>query len=172
MKAKAVHVGMSSRGRQRVADGLGVLLADTHTLYLTTHGYHWNVTGPLFPALHTLFEQQYNELWLAVDQVAERIRSLDRPAPFGCSTFARQANVREGKAIEAMAMLADLVAGHEAAAHTVRTLWPVAETAGDQATLDLLAARLSAHEKATWMLRATSKGSAAIGRRGLRPART
>lgn len=171
MKPKAPELATRPTDRRRLADGLGILLADTHTLYATTHGYHWNVTGSMFPSLHTLFEQQYNELWLAVDLIAERIRSLGHPAPFGCSTFARQTTLREGKATEAAAMLSDLVTGHEAVARTLRRLSVVAEDSGDPATADLLVTRLSVHEKAAWMLRATLTGSRAVGRHGTRPAK-
>lgn len=171
--SKANEVGIPTTERQRLAEGLGVVLADTHTLYLTTHGYHWNVTGPMFPALHGLFEQQYNELWLAIDLVAERIRSLGHPAPFGCSAFARAATVHEGRAAGAMDMVADLAAGHQAVARTLRNLVPLGEKAGDQATLDLVARRLAAHEKAAWMLRATLQASTPAStparRRGVRP---
>lgn len=155
MTTKPEPAALPATDRKRMARELGVVLADTHTLYLTTHGYHWNVTGPTFPALHSLFEQQYNELWLAIDLIAERIRSLGHPAPFRASTFAEEGHLREGKATRANAMLEDLLHSHEAMAQTLHRTAAAAEKAGDQATMDMLVGRLAAHDKAAWMLRAT-----------------
>jgi starvation-inducible DNA-binding protein len=136
-----------------VTKGLGVVLADTFTLYLKTHAYHWNVTGPNFHSLHALFEQQYNELWQAVDEVAERIRALGQTVEASHASFAGLSKVGDPEAKEARKMIADLALGHEVAATTLRALWKDVEAAQDQPTLDLLTRRLEAHEKAMWMLR-------------------
>ena len=153
MTGPAIDIGIAAKARKDIAQQLGTLLADTYTLYLKTHGYHWNVTGPMFQTLHLLFETQYNALWTAVDGVAERIRSLGHPAPAGYTAFAKLANVKEGKATEAMDMVADLVKGHETVARTIRGIWPLVEKHSDQSTIDLLTQRLSVHEKTAWMLR-------------------
>lgn len=153
MEAPTIDLGISDDARKAIADGLGHVLADTYTLYLKTHGYHWNVTGPMFQTLHVLFEEHYNELWMAVDDIAERIRSLGHPAPAGYQAFAERTAIAPDEAHEAMAMVADLVKGHETVARTIRGLWATAEDANDQGTLDVLTQRLSVHEKTAWMLR-------------------
>jgi starvation-inducible DNA-binding protein len=140
---------------QRVADAAGRLLADSYTLYLKTHNYHWNVTGPMFGTLHTLFETQYTELALAVDEIAERIRALGRPAPGSYSAFARLARVKEAPedAPEAIAMIEQLAEDHATVAATARELVEAAEAAGDPASADLGTRRIEVSEKAGWMLR-------------------
>ena len=148
-----------SAGTQKTAEALSHLLADSYTLYLKTHNFHWNVTGPMFTTLHTMFETQYTELALAVDEIAERIRALGCPAPHGASTFTRLASIQESKGIpEAMAMVAELVSGHEAVARTAREVFSLADAANDQPTADLLTQRLQIHEKTAWMLRSLLAG--------------
>lgn len=148
--------GASAAGSGEVALALGKLLADTHALYLKTHGYHWNVRGPQFPALHQLFEQQYKELWGSLDELAERIRALGALAPQGYTTLANLTGVKDGDPHwGAQEMLRDLLKDHEQAAGTVKAAIGKAEQAGDAATVDLLNDRLAAHEKHAWMLRAT-----------------
>lgn len=154
MTAPAIAIGIPPAGRKAIADQLGAVLADTYTLYLKTHGYHWNVTGPMFQSLHLLFEAQYNELWIAVDLIAERMRSLGHKVPVGNAAFAKLSNVTDGKATQALEMVRDLVQGHETVVRTLRRAWPVAEKHADQASLDVLTQRLAVHEKTAWMLRA------------------
>lgn len=147
-------IGIRPKDRQAVAGGLARLLADTYTLYLKTHKYHWNVTGPQFGAFHTLFETQYTELWMAVDQVAERIRALGEPAPGSYREFAKLSSIKEeAGAPSATEMIGNLVKGHEAVIKTARSVLAPAEKAGDQVTADLVTVRLQAHEKTAWMLR-------------------
>ena len=149
-----IDIGIDAGDRREISDGLGRLLADTYTLYLKTHNFHWNVTGPLFNTLHLMFEQQYTELATAVDEIAERIRSLGHPAPGSYKAFAELTSIREeteGPAANEMIKL--LVAGQEAVTRTARSIFPTAEKANDQATLDLLTRRLDVHEKTAWMLR-------------------
>ena len=149
-----IDIGITGEDRQAIADGLAKVLADTYTLYLKTHNYHWNVTGPMFQTLHLMFEQQYNELWLAVDMVAERIRALGHVAPGSCQQFAKLSNIGEDEGVPpAMQMIKNLVKGHERVATTARKLFPIAEKANDQPTADLLTQRLQVHEKTAWMLR-------------------
>jgi|SRR6185369_15425765 len=139
---------------QRVADAMSNVLADTFTLYLKTHNFHWNVTGPMFGTLHQMFEEQYNELWLAVDAIAERIRSLGFIAPGSYAEFTRLTYLREASpASNAGEMIAELLRDHETTARTTRSALAVARTAVDAPTEDLLTQRLAAHEKAAWMLR-------------------
>jgi starvation-inducible DNA-binding protein len=139
---------------QRVADALSKVLADTFILYLKTHNFHWNVTGPMFGTLHQMFEEQYNELWLAVDAIAERIRSLGFSAPGSYGEFAKLTYLHEGPAAtNASEMIAELLRDHETTARTARSALAVADTAVDAPTEDLLTQRLAAHEKAAWMLR-------------------
>lgn len=154
MPSPAIDIGIPAAGRTAIADQLGRVLADTFTLYLKTHGYHWNVTGPMFQTLHTLFETQYNELWAAVDLLAERIRSLGHKAPASYAAFTALSSVKEGKASKALDMVRDLMQGHETVARTLRQAWPIVEKNGDQASLDVLTQRLAVHEKTAWMLRA------------------
>lgn len=151
--SQPIDIGIPEDARHQIADGLGTLLADTYTLYLKTHGYHWNVTGPMFTTLHNMFEEHYQEMWAAVDDIAERIRSLGAKAPAGYKAFADATNVGDGQATDAMDMVADLVKGHETVARTIREVWPLASEHNDEATIDILTTRLSVHEKTAWMLR-------------------
>ncbi len=150
-----INIGISDKDRKAIADGLSKLLADTYTLYLTTHNFHWNVTGPMFNTLHVMFMTQYTELWNAVDPVAERIRSLGHPAPGSYAQFGSLASIEDVPATppKAMDMVRILVNGHEAVARTARSIFPVADKAGDEPTADLLTQRLAVHEQTAWMLR-------------------
>lgn len=149
-----MDIGINQQDRQAIAEGLSKLLADTYSLYLKTHYFHWNVTGPMFNTLHLMFETQYNELALAVDMVAERIRSLDVYAPGTYSQFAKLTSIKESEGVpKANDMIAELVSGHEAVCRTARSVFPAAEKASDEATADLLTQRLQLHEKTSWMLR-------------------
>jgi starvation-inducible DNA-binding protein len=149
-----IHIGIDEGPRKEIAHGLSQVLADTYTLYLKTHNFHWNVTGPMFTTLHELFEQQYTELATAVDQVAERIRTLGFPAPGSYKQFAELSSVAEETGVpRAESMIAQLVEGHETVAKTARSVFPVADGANDQPTADLLTQRMQVHEKAAWMLR-------------------
>ncbi|HTQ36661.1 MAG TPA: Dps family protein [Steroidobacteraceae bacterium] len=153
--AAQIDNGISKKDRAQIADGLGHLLADTYTLYLKTHNFHWNVTGPMFQTLHLMFETQYNELWLAVDTIAERIRSLGHPAPATYAEFGKLSSIKEKPGVpKARDMIKQLVEGHEAVTRTARALFPAADKAGDEATADLLTQRIQLHEKTAWMLRA------------------
>ncbi|WP_428420971.1 Dps family protein [Methylibium sp.] len=150
-----VNIGISEKDRAAIAKGLNALLADTYTLYLTTHNFHWNVTGPMFNTLHLMFMTQYTELWNAVDPIAERIRALGFPAAgsygqFGSLTSLKDAPASPPKALE---MVRILVEGHEAVARTARNLFPLADKASDEPTADLLTQRLTVHEQSAWMLR-------------------
>ena len=150
----AIDIGINAKDRKAIADGLSRLLADTYTLYLKTHNYHWNVTGPMFNTLHLMFEQQYNELALAVDQIAERIRSLGYPAPGSYADYAKLTSIKESKGVpSAETMIADLVKGQEAVVKTARKVFPSADKANDEPTADLLTQRMDIHEKTAWMLR-------------------
>lgn len=152
--ALRIDIGIDESDRCSIAAELERVLADTFTLYLKTHNYHWNVTGPMFNTLHLMFEQQYNELWTAVDLIAERIRSLGEFAPGSYAQFTVLASIAEARGVPtAEQMLADLVSGNEAVARTARTVLTAAETAGDKSTADLLTQRLQIHEKTAWMLR-------------------
>lgn len=149
-----VNIGIPEAQRTEIAQGLSRFLADTYSLYLKTHNFHWNVTGPMFQTLHTLFETQYTELWTAVDEIAERIRSLDAYAPGSYSQFAKLSTIKEAEGVPpAKEMIAQLLEGHEAVARTARSVYPAAEKGNDEATLDLLTSRLQLHEKTAWMLR-------------------
>lgn len=149
-----INIGIDEAHRIKIVDGVSRLQADTYTLYLKTHNYHWNVTGPMFQTLHLMFETQYNELWLAIDLVAERIRSLGAPAPGSYAQFAALTSIKEADGVpEATAMIRDLVEGHEAVARTARKVLPAAEAGGDEVTVDLITQRLTVHEKTAWMLR-------------------
>jgi len=150
-----INIGISEKDRGAIADGLSHLLADTYTLYLTTHNFHWNVTGPMFNTLHLMFMGQYTELWNAVDPIAERIRSLGHPAPGSYAQFARLSSLPDAPETppKALEMVRVLVAGHEAVARTARKLFPLADKAGDEPTADLLTQRLTVHEQTAWMLR-------------------
>jgi starvation-inducible DNA-binding protein len=150
----AVDIGISAGDRKDIAAGLSRVLADTYTLYLKTHNYHWNVTGPQFNDLHAMFMTQYTELWNAVDLIAERIRSLGHFAPGSYKSFAELSSIKEEEGVPAAtSMLENLLSGHETVARTCRGSFPAAEKAHDQPTMDLLTQRLQVHEKTAWMLR-------------------
>jgi starvation-inducible DNA-binding protein len=150
-----IDIGIDAKDRAAITAGLSRLLADTYTLYLTTHNFHWNVTGPMFNTLHQMFMAQYTELWNAVDPVAERIRALGHMAPGSYAQFSKLASVADAPVVapKALAMVRILVNGHEAVARTARSLLPLADKAGDGPTADLLTQRLAVHEQAAWMLR-------------------
>lgn len=149
-----IDIGITEKDRAAIAGGLGRLLADSYSLYLQTHNFHWNVTGPMFQTLHVMFEAQYTELSLAVDLVAERIRALGFPAPATYSEFARLTAIKEVAGVpKADEMIRLLVEGQETVVRTARTIFPLAESASDEATADLLTQRIQLHEKTAWMLR-------------------
>jgi starvation-inducible DNA-binding protein len=149
-----VNIGIEASTREEIAAGLSRLLADTYTLYLKTHYFHWNVTGPMFQTLHLMFETQYNELALAVDLIAERIRALGFPAPGSYSEYAKLSSIPETTSVpKATEMIKLLVEGQEAVCRTARSIYAVAEKASDEPTADLLTQRLQLHEKTAWMLR-------------------
>jgi starvation-inducible DNA-binding protein len=150
----AIDIGIKTQDRKAIAEGLSCLLADTYTLYLKTHNFHWNVTGPMFQTLHLMFETQYNELALAVDQIAERIRALGYPAPGSYADYARLASIKDAKGVpSATKMIQELVAGQEAVVRTARKVFPLVEKANDEPSADLLTQRMQIHEKTAWMLR-------------------
>jgi starvation-inducible DNA-binding protein len=151
----SINIGIDEADRAAIAAGLSRLLADTYTLYLTTHNFHWNVTGPMFNTLHAMFMAQYTELWNAVDPVAERIRSLGHPAPGSYAAYGKLASIPDAPAAPpaAMEMVRILKEGHEAVARTARSVFPLADRAGDEPTADLLTQRLTVHEQTAWMLR-------------------
>jgi starvation-inducible DNA-binding protein len=153
-KTPAIDIGIAEKDRKKIAEGLARVLADTYTLYLKTHNFHWNVTGPMFQTLHLMFMTQYNEIWMAVDLVAERIRALGYPAPGSYKEFAALTSIKESSGSpNAKEMIKQLVAGQEAVVRTAREVLPIAEKAGDQPSVDLLSARMEVHEKNAWMLR-------------------
>jgi starvation-inducible DNA-binding protein len=154
--APRIHIGINDEHRAAIAQGLGRVLADTYTLYLSTHNFHWNVTGPMFSTLHTMFMVQYSELWAATDPIAERIRALGHPAPGSYAQFAALATVPDVPAQppKALEMVRILVQGHETVARTCRSLFELVGQAGDEVTADLLTQRLAIHEQTAWMLRA------------------
>lgn len=153
-----VNIGLSEKQRKLIAEGLSRLLADSYTLYLKTHGFHWNVTGPMFITLHQLFEQQYTELSTAVDTIAERIRALDHYAPGSYKQFAKLSDVNEETGVpSATEMIKQLIIAHEIVIRTARTLFPAVDDANDEATADLLTERMQIHEKNAWMLRSLLK---------------
>ncbi len=152
--APVIDIGITKADRKQIAEGLSHLLADTYTLYLKTHNFHWNVTGPMFNTLHLMFEGQYNELALAVDLIAERIRALGFPAPGSYREFAELSSIEEAKGVpSANGMIAQLVKGQEAVVKTARSIFPAVERANDEPTADLLTQRMQVHEKTAWMLR-------------------
>ena len=152
--APAINIGISAGEREKIAQGLAALLADSYTLYLMTHNFHWNVTGPLFNTLHLMFMGQYTEQWNALDVIAERIRALGHPAPGTYKEFVKIASIKEVDGVpKATEMIRHLVAAQEATARTARELFPVVNAANDQPTADLLTQRLEVHEKTAWMLR-------------------
>ena len=149
-----MDIGINRKDREKIAKGLSHLLADTYTLYLTTHNFHWNVTGPMFNSLHTMFETQYNELALAVDLIAERIRALGVHAPGTYREFAELSTLKEPKgSLSAEEMIRHLVAGQETVVKTARGILPLVDKASDEPTADLLTQRMQVHEKTAWMLR-------------------
>ena len=149
-----LDIGISAEDRQAIATGLGRVLADSTVLYAKTHGFHWNVTGPMFNTLHLMFMEQYTELWNALDAIAERIRALGHPAPYGGATIAGLSSIQEAEGVPpALEMVRELVAGHEAVARTARSVFAIIDAANDQPSADLLTQRLQIHEKTAWMLR-------------------
>ena len=149
-----MDIGIDKAQREQIAAGLSKVLADTYTLYLKTHNFHWNVTGPMFQTLHLMFEAQYNELALAVDLVAERIRALGFPAPGTYRQFLALSSIHEEDGVpKAQDMIVKLVEGHETVARTSRGVYKIAESVSDQPTCDLLTQRMQVHEKTAWMLR-------------------
>lgn len=150
----AIDIGIAEKDRKKIVEGLSRLLADTYTLYLKTHNYHWNVEGPMFQTLHTMFETQYNELALAVDLIAERIRALGHYAPGSYAQYAKLSSIKEETGVPAAQdMIKNLVKGNEAVTKTARQIFPVVEKASDEPTADLLTQRMQIHEKTAWMLR-------------------
>jgi starvation-inducible DNA-binding protein len=159
-KAMEMDIGISKADRKAIAEGLSRLLADTYTLYLTTHNFHWNVTGPMFNSLHAMFMTQYTELWNAVDPIAERIRALGHAAPGSYAEFGALSSLPDAPSSppKAMKMVRILMEGHEAVARTARNLLPTVEAASDEPTTDILVQRLTVHEQAAWMLRSLLEG--------------
>lgn len=152
-----INMGLSKDQREAMAKAVGALLADTYALYFKTHAYHWNVTGPRFHDLHAMFEEQYRELWAATDDIAERIRALGVLAPISYGEMSEAASVKADQTTpDADAMLKNLIDGHEQVVRTARAALKLAEEHGDEATADLVAPRITAHEKFAWMLRATA----------------
>ncbi len=153
-KTPSIDIGISAGERKKIAQGLSALLADSYTLYLMTHNFHWNVTGPQFNTLHQMFMAQYTEQWNALDMIAERIRALGHPAPGTYKEFVKLASIEEVEGVpKATDMIRHLVAAQEATARTARELFPLLNAANDQPTADLLTQRLEVHEKTAWMLR-------------------
>ena len=153
-KPAKINIGIPEDKREKIADGLSRLPADSYTLYQMTHNFHWNVTGPMFNTLHAMFMTQYTEQWTALDQIAERIRALGFPAPGTYKEFVKLASIAEVEGQpKAMEMVRHLVTAQEATARTARELFPLVEDANDQPTADLLTQRLDVHEKTAWMLR-------------------
>jgi len=153
-KQNSIDIGISDADRKKIAEGLSDLLADSYSLYLMTHNFHWNVTGPQFNTLHTMFMNQYTEQWAALDVIAERIRALGHPAPGTYREFARRASIQEVEGVpRATEMIQHLVKAQEATARTARALFPVVDEANDSPTADVLTQRIDVHEKTAWMLR-------------------
>ncbi|AHI05122.1 Ferritin and Dps [Bdellovibrio bacteriovorus W] len=149
-----INIGISEENRRKIADGLSRVLADSYTLYLQTHNFHWNVTGPQFQTLHLMFEQQYTELAGAVDLIAERIRALGFPAPGTYAEFAKLSSVKEVSGVpDANQMIRILIEGQETVTRTAREIFPIVDDAHDEPTADLLTQRMHVHEKTAWMLR-------------------
>lgn len=150
----SIDIGIPEEQRLAICQGLSRLLADNATLYFKTHSFHWNVTGPMFQTLHLMFMEQYNEMWLALDQIAERQRALGAYAAVSWAEIAERASVEEAEGVPAAQdMIRQLVDGHETLIRTARSVLPLAEEAGDEVTTDLLTQRLTVHEKTAWMLR-------------------
>ena len=153
-KTPSIDIGINESERIKIAEGLSALLADSFTLYLMTHNFHWNVTGPQFNSLHVMFMNQYTEQWNALDLIAERIRALGQPAPGTFKEYLKRSSIKEVEGYpKANDMIQHLVAAQEATARTARKLFPVVDAANDQPTMDLLTQRLEVHEKTAWMLR-------------------
>ena len=151
----SIDIGIAQNDRQLIVDGLSHLLADTYVLYLKTHNFHWNVSGPMFRTLHLMFEEQYTELATAVDSIAERIRALGFPAPGTYSAYSKLSSIPEPEGVPvAVEMIAQLVQGQEAVVRTARGMFPLLDRVSDESTADLLTQRMQVHEKAAWMLRA------------------
>ncbi|MEA5550990.1 Dps family protein [Anabaena cylindrica UHCC 0172] len=151
---KNINIGIDDVSRAKIAEGLSRLLADTYSLYLKTHNFHWNVTGPMFQTLHLMFETQYTELALAVDLIAERIRALGYPAPGTYSEYAKLSSIPETPGVpKAQAMIHLLVEGQEAIVRTARSILPLVDDVNDEPSADLLTQRMQVHEKTAWMLR-------------------
>ncbi len=149
-----MDIGIGNNARREISDGLARVLADSFLLYAKTHSYHWNVKGPNFRSLHLLFEEQYNEIWSAIDDIAERIRALGFDAPGSYAAMAKLATIEEHDEVpDAKEMVEDLVRGNEALMKTIRAAMPAMQEASDEASFDLMVQRLSAHEKGAWMLR-------------------
>ena len=149
-----IDIGIKESDRKQITQGLSKLLADTYTLYLKTHNFHWNVTGPMFQTLHLMFEQHYNEMWTAVDVIAERIRSLGEYAPGSYAAFSKLSSISETDGVpKAVEMIRLLIEGHEAVIKTARSIFSTVDAAHDEATADLLTQRIQLHEKTAWMLR-------------------
>ncbi|MCO5141823.1 MAG: DNA starvation/stationary phase protection protein [Oligoflexia bacterium] len=154
-----LNIGISDADRKEISEGLSRLLADSYTLYLKTHNFHWNVTGPMFQTLHLMFETQYTELATAVDLIAERIRSLGHFAPGSYKQYAKLTSIPEADGVpEAKEMIRQLVEAQEAVVRTARSVFPAVEKAGDESTADLLTQRMQLHEKTAWMLRSLLEG--------------
>lgn len=152
--APAINIGIEENAREEIAGGLARLLADSYSLYVKTHNFHWNVTGPMFQTLHEMFEQQYTELAEAVDEIAERIRALGWPAPGSYTQFSRLTSIPEETGTpDAQEMIRQLVADQETVVRTAREVFPAVDRAGDEPTADLLTRRMQVHEKTAWMLR-------------------
>ncbi|MBT3070804.1 DNA starvation/stationary phase protection protein [Rhodomicrobium sp. Az07] len=153
-RAPQINIGIPEEQREKIANGLSHLLADSYSLYLMTHNFHWNVTGPMFNTLHVMFMEQYTEQWNALDLIAERIRALGFPAPGTYAEFGKLTSIKEVAGVpKALDMVRYLVDAQEATARTARDLFPLLEEANDQPTADLLTQRLDVHEKTAWMLR-------------------
>ncbi|MBT6231788.1 MAG: DNA starvation/stationary phase protection protein [Nitrosomonadales bacterium] len=152
---REIDIGINDADRKKIAEGLSKLLADTYTLYLNTHNFHWNVTGPMFNTLHLMFMDQYTELWNSVDVIAERIRALDQFAIGSYKDFSAYSSVKDAPSNppKAEVMIAQLVEGHETVIKTIRSIYSTVEKASDQATEDMLTQRINVHEKTAWMLR-------------------
>ncbi|MEB2312168.1 MAG: DNA starvation/stationary phase protection protein [Sorangiineae bacterium] len=149
-----IDIGIDEKAREQIASALAKVQADTYTLYLKTHNFHWNVTGPMFQTLHLMFETHYNELWVAVDELAERIRALGYPAPGSYRQFSKLSSIEDEEGVPtAEEMIRQLVAGHQTTARTARAAFQIANDANDQPTCDLLTQRMQIHEKTAWMLR-------------------
>lgn len=149
-----IQIGIDAAARKKIAQGLSGLLADSYTLYLMTHNFHWNVTGPQFNSLHLMFMGQYTEQWNALDVIAERIRALGFPAPGTYKEFVKLASIQEVEGVpKANDMIAHLIKAQEATARTARKLFPIVDEANDQPTADVLTQRIDVHEKTAWMLR-------------------